>query len=108
MLQDISARRATEEALRDSEERLRHSQRLEAVGRLAGGIAHAFNNLLAAISFNCELLAHGVRGEPQVSGYVDEIIKAVERAAALAWQLLAFGRKQVLQPRVLRIETVLG
>jgi PAS domain S-box-containing protein len=106
-LRDVSQTRAAQEALRSSEERLRHSQRLEAVGRLAGGIAHSFNNLLAAISFQCELLCDALEeGDPR-RGPVEEIQRAGERAAALARQLLAYGRKQVLQPRVLRLNDVI-
>ena len=106
-LRDISQTRAAEEALRSSEERLRHSQRLEAVGRLAGGIAHSFNNLLAAVAFQCELLCDGIEeGDPR-RGHVEEIQRAGERAAALARQLLAYGRKQVLQPRRLHLGAVL-
>jgi PAS domain S-box-containing protein len=106
-VRDISTTKAAEEALRESEERLRHSQRLEAVGRLAGGIAHSFNNLLAAISFQCELLLDGMPAEDGRRGHVEEIQHSGERAASLARQLLAYGRKQVLQPRVLRLEEVI-
>ncbi|HEX9941242.1 MAG TPA: ATP-binding protein [Thermoanaerobaculia bacterium] len=106
-MRDVSQARAAEEALRASEERLRHSQRMEAVGRLAGGIAHSFNNLLAAMAFQCELLCERLPEEDERRVYVEEIQKAGERAAALARQLLAFGRKQVLQPRVLRLNQVI-
>jgi len=106
-VRDVSTTKAAEEALRASEERLRHSQRLEAVGRLAGGIAHSFNNLLAAIAFQCELLCDGLEPEDVRRCHVEEIQRAGERAAALARQLLAYGRKQVLQPRVLSLNQVI-
>ncbi len=106
-LRDVSSTKAAEEALRVSEERLRHSQRMEAVGRLAGGIAHSFNNLLAAISFQCELLTESIPAEDVRHTNVEEIQHAGERAASLARQLLAYGRKQTLQPRVLSLNEVL-
>ncbi|MEA2561793.1 MAG: two-component system, cell cycle sensor histidine kinase and response regulator CckA [Acidobacteriota bacterium] len=104
VLRDVTDRRAAEEELRVSQERLRHAQRLEAVGRLAGGIAHSFNNLLAAIAFHAELLL-GSRSEKDQRRHAEEIQNAGERGALLARQLLAFSRKQVLQPQLLDVSS---
>ena len=87
------------EAARRGEERRRAGQRLEVVGRLAGGIAHDFNNLLTAINGFSELLVNGLADETQRS-YALEILRAGERAALITRQLLAFGRRQILAPRV--------
>jgi PAS domain S-box-containing protein len=85
------------------EEQLRQAQKMEAVGRLAGGIAHDFNNLLTAISGNAHILRSELApGDARVAE-VDEIVLAGERAATLTRQLLAFSRRQVLQPRALSL-----
>jgi PAS domain S-box-containing protein len=89
------------------EEQLRQAQKMEAVGRLAGGIAHDFNNLLTAISGYSEFLADGIE-DPRLHRHATEIKKAAARAAALTGQLLAFSRRQVLQPRVLDLNAVVS
>jgi two-component system, cell cycle sensor histidine kinase and response regulator CckA len=92
---------------RQLEERRRQSQKLEAVGRLAGGIAHDFNNLLTIILGYSDLTLLSVT-DPNVTESVHEVKRAAERAAALTKQLLAFSRRQVLQPRVLDLNAVVG
>jgi two-component system cell cycle sensor histidine kinase/response regulator CckA len=108
VLHDISERRAAEEGLRASQEQLRHAQRMEAVGRLAGGIAHSFNNLLAAIAFHADLLLDSGGPAPDQRRHAEAIQNAGERAALLARQLLAFSRKQVLQPQSLDVSRSLA
>jgi signal transduction histidine kinase len=101
LIREMEERRATEEALRKSEEELRHSQKMEAVGRLAGGVAHDFNNLLTAIIGYAELISTRVSSNTLAKQNADLIRKAGEQAAALTRQLLAFSRKQILQPKVI-------
>jgi len=80
------------------EGKLRHSQRLETVGQLAGGVAHDFNNLLTAISGYCSLSLERTNGDAELAHDLREIARASERATELTRQLLAFGRRQVLRP----------
>ena len=90
------------------EEQLRQSQKMEAVGQLAGGVAHDFNNALMVISGNAELvLSETPPDDPRRSPLVD-IRKSSERAASLTQQLLAFGRKQMLAPRVVDVHEVIS
>jgi two-component system, cell cycle sensor histidine kinase and response regulator CckA len=97
--QDISERR-------DLEQQLRHAQKMEALGRLAGGVAHDFNNLLAGISCNAELLLDGDALSGEQFEEATEIRRAAERAALLTRQLLAFSRKQGFRPEVLDLNIV--
>ena len=102
----LAALQASRHRLEESESKLRQSQKMEAVGRLAGGIAHDFNNLLGVIIGYAELLQPRVVGDSQQKR-VEQILKAAERAASLTRQLLTFSRKQVLQPRMLDLNTVI-
>jgi len=106
--QDITKTKIAEEALRQSEEQLRQSQKMEAVGRLAGGVAHDFNNLLTVINGYCAMSMQQMEAHSPLRRNAEEILKAAERAASLTSQLLAFSRKQVLQPKVLNLNEVIG
>jgi PAS domain S-box-containing protein len=98
---DVSARMQLED-------QLLQSQKMEAVGRLAGGVAHDFNNLLGVITGHSELLAKGLATQDPGRHRLEQIRKAAERAAGLTRQLLAFSRKEVIRPRVLDLNDVVG
>jgi PAS domain S-box-containing protein len=102
MVQDVTQHKLLED-------QLRQAQKMEAIGRLAGGVAHDFNNLLTAISGYANLVLDRLR--PRDSDLIDdvrEIDKAAQRAHSLTRQLLAFSRKQLLQPQVLKVNDVVG
>ena len=89
------------------QEQLRQSQKVEAIGRLAGGIAHDFNNLLTVIKGYSELSRIGLKEGDTLRGNIDEIQKAAERAASLTRQLLAFSRRQIMEMKVLDLNSLL-
>ncbi|HWB87314.1 MAG TPA: ATP-binding protein [Bryobacteraceae bacterium] len=90
------------------EEQLRQAQKLEAVGMLAGGVAHDFNNLLTIITGYSQLILNNLSAMDRNRHSVEQIMKAGERAAALTKQLLAFSRRQVLQPKVLDVNNLVA
>jgi two-component system, cell cycle sensor histidine kinase and response regulator CckA len=90
------------------QEQLRQSQKLEAFGQLAGGVAHDFNNLLMVINGNLEILQAEMAAGNPVSGYISDIRDAGQKAQALTKQLLAFSRKQVLAPKVMDLNEIVG
>lgn len=89
------------------EAQLRQSQKMELVGRLAGGIAHDFNNMLTVIAGYSEVLMRDLKSEDPVYKGLEEIKKAADKSTALTRQLLAFSRRQVLQPKIIDLNTVL-
>jgi len=103
---DITGIKSTEEALRRSQEDLAQAQKMEAIGRLAGGIAHDFNNLLTVIGGYAEVLEQSLPSDSPIRGDAGEIRGAAAKAAGLTAQLLAFGRKQVMEPRLLDLGTL--
>jgi len=105
---DISERTRVRAALHDSEEQLRHAQRMDAVGRLASGVAHDFNNLLTTIRGFSDLLLHDLPPGDQRRSDAEQIRKAADRGAHLSRQLLSFGRKQVTQARPVNLNVVVG
>ena len=92
---------------RKAEARLLHSQKMEAIGKLTGGVAHDFNNLLQVVSGNLQLIQRDVAGHPRAEARVANAMAGVTRGARLAAQLLAFGRRQALDPRVVNIARLL-
>jgi PAS domain S-box-containing protein len=100
---DITADKETTEALQHAEEALRMAQKMESIGKLTGGVAHDFNNLLQVIGGNLQLLAKDVAGDEIGAQRVRNALAGVARGANLASQLLAFGRRQPLAPKVVNL-----
>lgn len=94
-------------AQRDTENKLRHAQKMEAVGQLTGGLAHDFNNILQAIIGNLELIEYNQTEASETQPFLNEAIEAAERGSRLTQRLLATSRRQLLQPRVLNLNTVI-
>ncbi len=101
VIMDVSGRR-------ELEDRLRQAQKMEAVGMLAGGVAHDFNNLLTIITGYSQLILNNLTPNDSNRHSAEQIMKAAERAAALTRQLLAFSRRQVLQPKVLELNKLVS
>jgi PAS domain S-box-containing protein len=111
MVRDVTERVEQDERRQGLEEQLRRSQQLESIGHLAGGVAHDFNNLLLGIRGFGELaLSRLARGDDTTiaKAHIEDMLEAAERATQLTRQLLAFGRRQVLQPQVLDMCDVVG
>ena len=104
---DITERREAEAALQAAQATMIRSQKLEAIGQLTGGVAHDFNNLLQVISGNLHLLGKDVAGNPRAEMRVQSALAGVARGAKLASQLLAFARRQPLEPRVVNVGRVI-
>jgi PAS domain S-box-containing protein len=100
---DVTEEKRRETALAEAQDRLRQAQKMEAIGQLTGGVAHDFNNLLQVISGNLQLLAKDIVGNERAERRVASAHLAVNRGAKLASQLLAFGRRQALEPKVVNI-----
>jgi CheY-like chemotaxis protein len=103
---EAAARLVAEEALMRSQNQLQHAQRLESIGRLAGGAAHDFNNLLTVITGYNQMTLTALESNSPLYVFAEEIRRAAERAASLTHQLLAFSRKQVFSLRPVNINAV--
>jgi signal transduction histidine kinase/ActR/RegA family two-component response regulator len=105
---DITERKKAEEKIHTLEDQLRQAQKMEAVGRLAGGVAHDFNNILMVIQSYTEMLQDRLPIQDSLRMNTEQVLKAAARGASLTGQMLAFSRKQILSPVVLDLDTVVS
>jgi signal transduction histidine kinase len=106
--QQRQAQRQSEAALERAQDQLRQVQKMDAIGSLAGGIAHDFNNLLSIILSYTEMLCENLKPGDPMRADLEQVLAAGVRAAALTRQLLAFGRRQVMQPRIVNLNDIVG
>ncbi|MGD0089017.1 MAG: ATP-binding protein [Planctomycetota bacterium] len=103
---DITELRRAEEAQRKAQEQLLQAQKMEAIGQLAGGVAHEFNNMLFVISGQAELMLQNLPPDGELRGPVETILKTGDRLSKLTTQILAFSRRQMLQPKMLSLNEI--
>jgi PAS domain S-box-containing protein len=108
VIRDITERKQAQDVLRQRDGQLQQAQKMEAIGRLAGGVAHDFNNLLTAIVGFGGLVRDSLPDHDPIRADVDEVLTAADRAAGLTRQLLAFSRRQVVTPRSIALEEVVA
>jgi PAS domain S-box-containing protein len=108
VFRDVTERRRAEAALRESQAQLAHSQKMETIGRLAGGVAHDFNNMLTVISGYAQVVLKGLKSDDPLRPDVEIIRQAAERTASLARQLLTFSRRQASAPRIMSLGDILS
>jgi two-component system, cell cycle sensor histidine kinase and response regulator CckA len=108
LIRDITERKQAEKEKQRLEEQFQQAQKLEAIGRLAGGVAHDFNNMLGVIIANAESAEMGIRPDQPVYKNIHEILNASHRAADTVSQLLAFARKQTVSPRILDLDDTIS
>ena len=106
VIEDISERKRAEEENARLETQLQQAQKMEAIGQLAGGVAHDFNNMLAVILGHAELAMETVGGDQQIHGDLEQIYVAAQRSSEITRQLLAFARKQAIVPKVIDLNGV--
>jgi PAS domain S-box-containing protein len=108
VVRDITERKQAQDVLRQRDAQLQQAQKMEAIGRLAGGVAHDFNNLLTAIVGFGGLVRDSLRETDPIRADVDEVLNAADRASSLTRQLLAFSRRQVVTPRTIALDEIVA
>jgi len=108
MVADVTAQRRQAADLAERDAQLARAQKMDVVGRLAGGVAHDFNNLITVIVASCQMLAWRSAGRPELAGYIQNIQTAAQRGAALSRRLLAFSRPHAVEARPVDVRTIVA